>query len=180
MFLALLLVTCSHPCLIIRVHRPIIGSFINRPRIGFLAATIRSSTYYSRDRAGLDTSLDFPRGAAHLARLARALGPRRQRARARGHSRRAPQVLCVHFILVLVSILTAPHHRAGSPSTLHQPSTEPLPATSSALQDTILPSGPETFTHNMTTIIACTTKADLIGDNTDRRRRIWDRGWVVW
>ncbi|KAH9036025.1 dynein light intermediate chain-domain-containing protein [Lactarius deliciosus] len=50
-----------------------------------------------------------------------------------------------------------------------EPSAEPLPATSSALQGTILPLGPGTFTHNtagVPIIVAC-TKADLIDDNTD-------------
>jgi len=50
-----------------------------------------------------------------------------------------------------------------------EPSTEPLPATSSALQGTILPLGPGTFTHNaagVPIVVAC-TKADLIDDNND-------------
>jgi dynein light intermediate chain 1 len=50
-----------------------------------------------------------------------------------------------------------------------EPSTEPLPATSSALQGTILPLGPGTFTHNAAgvPIIVVCTKADLIDDNND-------------
>ena len=50
-----------------------------------------------------------------------------------------------------------------------EPSAEPLLATSSALQGTILPLGQGTFTHNtagVPIIVAC-TKADLIDDNTD-------------
>jgi hypothetical protein len=50
-----------------------------------------------------------------------------------------------------------------------EPSAEPLLATSSTLQGTILPLGPGTFTHNtagVPIIVAC-TKADLIDDNTD-------------
>ncbi|KAI0258485.1 dynein light intermediate chain-domain-containing protein [Gloeopeniophorella convolvens] len=50
-----------------------------------------------------------------------------------------------------------------------EPSTEPLPATSSALQGAILPLGPGTFTHNAAgvPIIVVCTKADLIDDNND-------------
>ena len=152
-------------------HRLFQFSFIHCPCTAFFAATIRSFTYYRCDRAGLDNTLDFPRGAAHLAGLDPAFGPRRQHAQTRGHRRRAPRVLCVHFILVLVSILTAAPH-PGQAHLRHytEPSTEPLPATSSALQDTILPLGPETFAHNtaaITIIVACTTKADLIDDNPD-------------
>ncbi|KAF9480672.1 dynein 1 light intermediate chain [Pholiota conissans] len=50
-----------------------------------------------------------------------------------------------------------------------EPSTEPLPATNSALSNTILPLGPGTFTHNsagVPIIVAC-TKADLIDDGND-------------
>ncbi|KAH9967043.1 dynein light intermediate chain-domain-containing protein [Lactifluus volemus] len=50
-----------------------------------------------------------------------------------------------------------------------EPSAEPLPASSSTLQGTILPLGPGTFTHNtagVPIIIVC-TKADLIDDNND-------------
>ncbi|KAN0140374.1 Dynein light intermediate chain (DLIC) domain containing protein [Lactarius tabidus] len=50
-----------------------------------------------------------------------------------------------------------------------EPSAEPLLATSSTLQGTILPLSPGTFTHNtagIPIIVAC-TKADLIDDNTD-------------
>jgi hypothetical protein len=167
--LTFLRVTYRYPCPLIRVHRPIIGSFIHCPRTGFLAATIRSSTYRHCDRTGLDATLEFPRGAAHLARLDRALGPRRRRAGARGHPRRASRALCVRFILALISspqLLTA-----GQAHLQHytEPSAEPLPATSSALQGTILPLGQGTFTHNtagVPIIVAC-TKADLIDDNTD-------------
>jgi len=50
-----------------------------------------------------------------------------------------------------------------------EPSTEPLPATSSTLQGTILPLGPGTFTHNAAgvPIIVVCSKADLIDDNND-------------
>ncbi|KAH9988414.1 dynein light intermediate chain-domain-containing protein [Russula vinacea] len=50
-----------------------------------------------------------------------------------------------------------------------EPSTEPLPATSSALQGTILPLGPGTFSHNAAgvPIVVVCTKADLIDDNND-------------
>lgn len=50
-----------------------------------------------------------------------------------------------------------------------EPSAEPLPATSSTLQATILPLGPGTFTHNAAgvPIIAVCTKADLIDDTND-------------
>jgi Dynein light intermediate chain (DLIC) len=50
-----------------------------------------------------------------------------------------------------------------------EPSAEPLPATSSTLQSTILPLGPGTFTHNVAgvpIVVAC-TKADLIDDTND-------------
>jgi len=50
-----------------------------------------------------------------------------------------------------------------------EPSAEPLPATSTALQSTILPLGPGTFTHNaagVPVVVVC-TKADLIDDNND-------------
>ncbi len=50
-----------------------------------------------------------------------------------------------------------------------EPSAEPLPATSSTLQATILPLGPGTFTHNAAgvPIIVVCTKADLIDDTND-------------
>lgn len=50
-----------------------------------------------------------------------------------------------------------------------EPSAEPLPATSTALQATILPLGPGTFTHNaagVPVVVVC-TKADLIDDTND-------------
>ena len=50
-----------------------------------------------------------------------------------------------------------------------EPSAEPLPATSTALQSTILPLGPGTFTHNaagVPVVVVC-TKADLIDDTND-------------
>ncbi|KAI0311026.1 dynein light intermediate chain-domain-containing protein [Amylostereum chailletii] len=50
-----------------------------------------------------------------------------------------------------------------------EPSTEPISATATTLQGTILPLGPGTLTHNsggVPIIVAC-TKADLIDDNND-------------
>ena len=52
-----------------------------------------------RDHARLDTTIDLPRRAAHLARLDIALGPRQRYAQARGHPRRASRVLYVIFNL---------------------------------------------------------------------------------
>jgi len=76
----------------------------------------------------------------------------------------------VHFILFLVYlVLTSP--RAGQAHLQHytEPSAEPLPATSCALQGTTLSLGPGAFTHNTAgvPIIVVCTKADLIDDNTD-------------
>ncbi|TFY82754.1 hypothetical protein EWM64_g1248 [Hericium alpestre] len=50
-----------------------------------------------------------------------------------------------------------------------EPSTDPIPATSSTMQGTILPLGPGTFTHNTAgvPIIVTCTKADLIDENND-------------
>ena len=50
-----------------------------------------------------------------------------------------------------------------------EPSAEPLPATSTALQATILPLGPGMFTHNAAgvPIVVVCTKADLIDDTND-------------
>jgi hypothetical protein len=160
-----------HPCSTIRVHRPIIGSLIHRPRAPFPATAICSSTYRRRNRAGLDTTVELRRGVAHLAGLDRALGPRRWCARAGGHSRRASRTLYVHLSLFLSPWPDRNSSPAGQAHLQHytEPSAEPLLATSSTLQGTILPLGAGTFTHNtagIPIIVAC-TKADLIDDNTD-------------
>ena len=99
----LIRVTRRYPCPIIRVPHPIIGSFIRLPCTTFLAVTIRSSSYRTRNRTRLDTTLGLPRGAAHLARFDRELGPRRRRARARGHPRRASRTRFVHLPSFLTS-----------------------------------------------------------------------------
>ena len=119
------------PCPLIRVHSPIIGSFIHCHGPAFLAATIRSPTYCRCDSTGLETTLDIPRGAAHLAHLDRASSPGRSRAQARGHPRRA---LCVHSSSVLIA---APQLSASSRH-YTEISAEPLHATSSAPQGKII------------------------------------------
>jgi GTPase SAR1 family protein len=58
-----------YSCSPVRLYRTIICSFIYLPRVTFLAPTIRSSSHGYCNRVGLDTTLDLPRGAAHLARL---------------------------------------------------------------------------------------------------------------
>jgi hypothetical protein len=113
----------------------------------------------------------FPRGTTHLAYLDRALGPGGWNARAPSDAGRAPRALYVyppspcpsvrHRLLVHVGQAHLQHYT--------EPSAEPLPATSTALQATILPLGPGTFTHNaagVPVVVVC-TKADLIEDTND-------------
>ena len=99
-------------CPLIRVHSPIIGSFIHCHGPAFLASTILSLTYCHCDSTGLETTLDIPRGDAHLAHLDRASSPGRSRAQARGRPRRA---LCIHSS----SVLTAAPQRSARSSSLH-------------------------------------------------------------
>lgn len=114
--------------------------------------------------------LDLPRGVTYLAPLDRALGPRPERARARGHLRRYSRALYAHNMLILVHL--SPHHSSSGQSHIRhctEISAGPLLATSSALKGTMLPLAPGTLTHNITGVptIVARTKADLIDDHPD-------------
>ena len=109
--LTLLCVTCSTS---LHVYPWTYMSSLHRllhtlPANRILAATICSSTYRRCGRTGLDATLDIPRGGPSFGLNATA----RESARA---ASRGPRV---HFIIVLISALTAtPHRRAGAPSIL--------------------------------------------------------------
>ena len=66
------------------------------PSSTFLSTTIRSSIHHLCDRSRLDVTPEFPRGAVHMARLDRNLGPRRWRASSRDPDRRADAHLTSH------------------------------------------------------------------------------------
>ena len=152
---------------------------IHPPRTPFLESTVLPSSHLLCDRARLDATPDLPRESTHMARLDRTLGPRRRRARALGHPRRASQALCVHLVFILVPVLTAaPDRRASAPSTLRRELyAELLPVRSSALQGTILPFGPGTFTHNTAgvPVVVASTKAEIL-PNLSVPTHL---GWVV-
>ena len=48
-----------YPCSVIRIYRPVIGSFVYGPRVTLLAPTVCSPSHCRRNSAGLDTPMDF-------------------------------------------------------------------------------------------------------------------------
>ncbi|KAN0140439.1 hypothetical protein V8E53_001648 [Lactarius tabidus] len=131
--------TCTschgHCCSIIRRLRPVFGTFIHRRRAAYQHTPVVIVPYWTRPWTFLER-------VAHLPRLDRALGPRRRCTRARSHPGRASR--------------EPAHHQHYT-----DPSAEPLLATYSALQGTILPLGPGTFMRDTTSVPILATRKQI-------------------
>ena len=170
-----------YPYPIIRVHRPIIGSFIHCLRTVFIAATILSPTCHCCGRARQTLPWTFlEKLHTRLDWIERWI--RRDCAGCSWSSVKSiMNTLCPLSLFFAFSVLTAaPHRKAGTPSSLHCIIHRAVLMTSSALGGTILPSGPGARNTAAVPIII----ADIMENKYRpcRRRRVlgWGHGEGEW